>query len=292
MHLTPVEQQLGDGTVIRGLASHQRGLPLLFFLHGNGFAGGIYLPMFRHLENRFDLLTLDIPGHGESDDVLPFVGWNNAAERVHSAAMATGLLEDRPVYGIGHSLGGALTLLSAYRHPEIYRGLVLLDPIIFPRSMMMLRRIVGVLGLTSRFHPHIKTTTRRRQQWTNRDQVLDYFRNKAVFKDWTEDSLRSFVTFAIRDVENGVALACKPSTEAAFFATLPRGLWRALEGIQCKTTMIMGQSTYPFSLRAANTAVKTNGNIKQQVVPGSHCYMQEDPGMAALAVTQALETQM
>ncbi|MEM7258231.1 MAG: alpha/beta hydrolase [Pseudomonadota bacterium] len=288
MQLTPVEQTHADGSVIGGYASEQRGLPLLVFLHGNGFAAGAYLPLLGALQPHFDLLLLDIPGHGRSDHVAPFIGWNEAAERVHQAALATGLCADRAVYGVGHSLGGALTMLSAHRHPASYQGLVLLDPIIFPPHMLVLMRVVSALGLTERFHPHIKSTLRRRRRWDNRQQVVDYLATRAVFRDWTQDSLSSFANYAINDSDNGVELACKPEVEALFFGTLPSGLWRAIKGIQCPASLLMGQSTYPFSLRAATIAEKSNSNITQMVVPGSHCFMQEDPPGTAERVLRVL----
>ncbi len=288
MYLTPVEQYLPDCHGIRGWASEQRGRPLLVFLHGNGFASGIYLPMLRRLFEQFDLLMLDIPGHGRSDNISPFVGWNGAAELVHSAARASGLLEGRAVYGVGHSLGGALTILSAYKHQADYQGLVLLDPIIFPPHMMLLMRAVRVLGLTRQFHPHIKATLRRRRDWDSRAQLLDYLKSKAVFKAWTAEALESFARYATRDKDDGITLACKPETEAAFFATLPRGLWKSIEGLSCPVTLLMGQTSYPFAKRAAVIAENRNSNITQRVVKGSHCFMQEEPAQAAQQIIDTI----
>ena len=32
------------------------------------------------------------------------------------------------IIGIGHSLGGILTFLAAYRRPELFKGIIMLDP--------------------------------------------------------------------------------------------------------------------------------------------------------------------
>lgn len=288
MQLHYLEQSHSDGSLIGGYASEQRGKPMLVFLHGNGLAGGVYTPMLEQLHASFDLLLFDIPGHGCSEEVTPQIGWNEAAERAHQAAVATGFCQGRPVYGVGHSLGGVLTLLSAYRHPAFYRQLVLLDPIIFPPRMLLLMRIVRLLGLTERFHPHIKSTLRRRRHWENREQVVEYLAARAVFKDWTLHSLNSFSKYAILDASDGVELACDPADEAHFFGALPNGLWRAIRGVKCKSTLLMGQNTYPFSLRAASLAENVNQQFEQVVLPGSHCFMQEYPERAAQQVASAL----
>jgi carboxylesterase len=77
---------------------------------------------------RVDLPRL--PGHGTSWRELNVTGWPDwyaAAERaLLRLADATG----RPVGIGGLSMGGALALRLAQRHPELVRGLVLVNPVI------------------------------------------------------------------------------------------------------------------------------------------------------------------
>ncbi len=245
--------------------------------------------MFDHLADQFDILWFDLPGHGASDNVTPFVGWNDAAERAHCAAVATGLFSGRSVYGIGHSLGGVLTLLSAHRHPQTYKSLVLLDPILFPAPMVVAARIVRAMGLTSWFNPQVKATIRRRQHWPDHAAVVEHLRRKSVFRDWTDESLQCFAHYATSASDHGVSLACHPQTETDFFAAMPDGLWRALDRVQCPVTMVMGQSSYPFALRAASAAAKRNTLLTAKFVVGSHCFMLEQPEMAAQQIIAAIE---
>lgn len=289
MNFLPVEQPSDSGLVIRGLQSPQRDLPLLVFLHGNGFAAGVYLPMLQRLAEQFDVLALDLPGHGRSDKPASLPGWNTVAEMAHSAAVNTGLLNDRQVIGVGHSLGGVLTLLSAHRHPQVYQSLVLLDPIIFPKRLLLTMRLVALLRLTSKFHPHVKSTRRRRKNWPDHTAAFDYLHGRKIFENWTDEALQSFTRYALTEVPDGsVTLSCDPETEATFFASLPKGLWQALQGIRCDTSLIMGEKTYPFAIQAARTAERLNSNVSHRVVTGGHCYMQEDPSLAAKEVIRAV----
>lgn len=290
MNLLPIEQALDCGLTVRGLRTETRDkFPLGVFLHGNGFAAGVYLPLYKALHRHMDLLMFDIPGHGKSDQAVPFAGWNKTAEMLYQALVKTGLGQNRSVYGLGHSLGGVFTLLAAHAHPNDYQALVLLDPILFPRKLLLLMRLVSRLGLTSRVHPHVASTLRRRRHWPDRQSAYNYFHGRKIYRDWTDASLQSFIDFAIKDdPTGGVTLSCAPEMESRYFASLPKGMWKALGSIGCETRILMGESSYPFALKAALTAQANNSAISCHTVPGSHCFMQEDPQHAAAEVLLAL----
>lgn len=278
MKLQPIEQTNSDGLTVRGWRTNRRNLPLVVFLHGNGFCAGVYMPMHKYLAEHFDLLLLDLPGHGKSDALNPFAGWNNTAEIMHQVVSNNRPADDVPVYGLGHSLGGVLTLLNACRHGASYDSLVLLDPILFPGSMLFSMRTIGLLGLTSRVHPLVGPTLRRKKSWLDSGQALDYLRQRQIFKRWSEDSLASFVEHALQEDSNGgVELRCDPELEAHYFSSLPDGLWTSIKNLSCKTTILMGEESFPFAVRAAQTAKEKNKNITLEMVQGGHCFMQEQP---------------
>jgi len=133
--LHSIEHRACDKTVIRGWATEKRGLPLILFLHGNGFAGRVYTPFLEPLAERYDVLILDLPGHGGSDTLWPLPGLVEIAERVHTAVINTGRNSSSQIIGVGHSIGSVITMLCAFHHPETYQSLVLLDPILYsPQS--------------------------------------------------------------------------------------------------------------------------------------------------------------
>ena len=92
-----------------------------------------------------------LPGHGTSWRELQVTGWPDwygAAERsLLKLADATG----RPVFAAGLSMGGALALRLAQRHPDLLAGLVLVNPVISitdPRIRVLrfLRHVTPSLG--------------------------------------------------------------------------------------------------------------------------------------------------
>lgn len=108
--------------------------PLVLFLHG--LAG--FLQDFTEngildaLSQDREVLVLDRPGYGHSTLPKPELSDPRAqADWLARLIEATGH-EDAVV--VGHSLGGALALSLAVRHPERVRGLVLLAPYAYPNT--------------------------------------------------------------------------------------------------------------------------------------------------------------
>ena len=156
--------------------------------------------------------------------------------------------------------------------------------------MLLLMRIARVLHMTRLIHPLVRPTLKRRRQWRSADEARDYLRGRKIYNGWTDEALQAYVDYALQSDDSGVVrLRCDPQTEAKYFATIPNGLWTALENIECHTTCIMGENTFPFALEASHTAAQGPGNISRTLVPGGHCYMQQNPHNAAQHVKAAIK---
>lgn len=108
----------------------QDGPPVLV-LHGFSGSPRSMRPWAEHLAaHGFRVELPRLPGHGTSWRELNVTGWTDwyaAAERaLLDLADATG----RPVGVGGLSMGGALALQLAQQHPDVVRGLVLVNPVI------------------------------------------------------------------------------------------------------------------------------------------------------------------
>jgi pimeloyl-ACP methyl ester carboxylesterase len=106
-------------------------LPPIVFLHGA--SASLYDPVFSFrdkLDGRAKLLFVDRPGHGNSDKG----GRENILPDGQADAIAI-LMSKRGVQRaivVGHSLGGAIAVALAARHPELVSGLVLMSPAAYP----------------------------------------------------------------------------------------------------------------------------------------------------------------
>ena len=88
----------------------------MVLVHGSGSRAGDWRDVVPALARRYHVLALDLPGHGESgpaEGPLPVSGLADSLGALLDARSA-----GRPVTLIGSSLGGWVSLLYAWRHPE------------------------------------------------------------------------------------------------------------------------------------------------------------------------------
>ncbi|MET7617598.1 alpha/beta hydrolase [Streptomyces sp. NPDC005408] len=119
------------GSLIRWTEAAGDG-PATVYVHGLGAASAAYhahIAASRELAGRRSLFV-DLPGHGLSDRPADF----GYSLEDHAAALAA-VLEEAEVRGaeiVGHSMGGSVAIVLAYRRPELVARLVVteanLDP--------------------------------------------------------------------------------------------------------------------------------------------------------------------
>lgn len=269
----------GQGPVIRGRRA-QGGEPLIHFLSGNGFCGGVYWPMLQHFVPQHALFTHDIEGHGDSGKPARFSGVEAVIRRIPQV-MADQGLPGRPLIGMGHSFGGALTLRVAADNPGLFKALVLLDPIIMPPPVYAGMRLVSMLG----HNPLAQATRRRHNVWPSREAVAERLRGRGTYKDWTEEALHCFVDYATHEENGQRVLSCPREVEAAIFEH-PVYPWPAFRKARLPILFLRGQQSFDFFPWAERLAQRTNPQVQVKTLPGGHCFMQQNP-VAAHAVIAA-----
>lgn len=281
MHLHPWSHATSAGFTLRGWHSEPSGKPLLHFLHGNGFCTRAYEPLLNLLARDFDLWLCDAQGHGESDHGGRFHGWNrNAALAVEAFAAGRERFGAVPRFACGHSFGGVLTGLILASEPELFQRAVLLDPVLFPPTMIGAMALSELLGLHER-REMVRRARERRSQWPDRAAAWAALHGRGIFKGWSDAALHAYVEHALRNTADGVELKCRPSREAEIFASYPRSLWRSLARVSTPALVLVGAQTYPFVAKGTARWCAINHRISAQQVAGGHCFMQEDAEEAA-----------
>ncbi|WP_420451326.1 alpha/beta fold hydrolase [Ilumatobacter sp.] len=99
--------------------------PPIVLLHGLGMTAATWDACGDLLADRFTVVAVDLPGHGDSPRPGdPQAYTRDAALADLDAVIAE--LDGRPVL-VGHSLGGYLALAHAATRPDVARGLVVLN---------------------------------------------------------------------------------------------------------------------------------------------------------------------
>ncbi len=246
--------------------------PSVHFLHGNGFCATTLLPLAETLPSNWNLLFTDVPGHGGSvqpEGYMP--NWLGMARQIGAA------LEERvskPIVGVGHSMGGVMTLMIAAEHPHLFSRIVLLDPVLFSSEIIMIQRIVRKTGLWQRTDL-VKRVSARRSVWPDAASMKAEFKSKNLYKEWDDKALDAFIEYGSKDTEKGRELCCNPQWEASIFGSYPRGLWQAVRRVAVPVDILVAEHSYSFIEKSARRASQGNPHFRYQMVDGGHCFPME-----------------
>jgi len=145
----------------------------IHFLHGTGFSSLCNARLAEYLPNNWDLWFTDVPGHGESTqpDINKMPNWLNMADTFSKAAFEMTDIENKgKIIGVGHSLGGVLTLLAASRHPDYFSRIILFDPVLFISPIIAFQHCARLTGLW-KYGRTARAVNKRRRLWPDQETM-------------------------------------------------------------------------------------------------------------------------
>ena len=113
-----------NGVEVYYRESGNKNNPSLFFIHG--FLGSSYdwIEMIRYYDDNYHVIAIDLPGFGASEKSLDYnYSRENQADTVIELIKS---LQLKDVTLVGHSMGGMISLMSAYKEPNLIKELVLI----------------------------------------------------------------------------------------------------------------------------------------------------------------------
>ena len=258
---------------------------LVQFSHGNGFPAGSYRAYRRALAGHYPdarFAAVERIGH---DPRYPITDkWPHlVSELVAQVESAS-----EPIVLVGHSLGGYLSLMAAYRLGARVRAVVLLDSPLIPSWKATLFALAKKTGLDERFSP-ARFAKRRRERWPSRESALDHFRDKPLFAGFDPEAVRDYVDSGIASAEDGAALAFDRAREYRIYRTLPHHLHaHTRKAPPCPVAFIGGTRSVELRLTGDRETRRFVGE-RFRMIEGSHLFVMEKPVETA-AVTRSLLT--
>jgi len=239
----------------------------LHFLHANGYPPDCYKPLLERLQPHFHLFGMYLrplwpdakpeelhEWHPLADDLLRFLTDREAG----------------PVIGVGHSIGGIVTLRAALQEPSRFRGLVLVDPVLFPPYFIVFWRIVRALGLGYKLHPLTAGSLKRRRHFDDLETVFRAYRRRYVFRNFSDKSLRAYIQGIVRSrADGGWELIFSPEWEARIYYTgiwRDLDLWRGLKQLRVPTLFIRGAESDTFWARTAARVGRANPQVRMEAI--------------------------
>ena len=211
----------------------REGLTPIHFAHGNGFPSRCYTQMLAHLTAQTErtLYALDHRATWVDASNAPDASfsWMDAAKDMIAAIER---VAPNGVIGVGHSLGGVMTLLAAHLRPDLFKQVILIEPVLFPTRMFLAAAWMP-MAWRYRFFSIAKRTLMRKDVWSSRTEFVDYHASKPAFKGIGLDVMLDYAAHGLRphlDQER-FELTFPKAWEAHIFRSAPYP-WRALHRLK------------------------------------------------------------
>lgn len=260
--------------------------PRILFSHGNSFPAGTYRQVLDSLRARgFEVLAIEKFGH---DPKYPVTNnWPHLVQQLADAARGW-QEEGPPAFLVGHSLGGILSLMCAARHPELARGVLLLDSPILSGWKATTLGLVKKTQMVGSLSPG-RISSKRRHHWPSRDAVLEHLRHKKAFAAWDPQVLADYVDAGTHEREGQRWLSFDRDIETAIYNTLPDHLGSMLRRHPPKCPVAFIGGTHSVEMRTVGmdlTRQVTKGRV--MMLDGSHLFPMEKPLASAAAIEASL----
>lgn len=229
------------------LIQHSKhGIPLVLS-PANGFPPLVYRPMLNQLQalDQFQLwLTEHRPlwrSKAVSRPPKP-LRWQLLANDLIAQIEQQSL---PPVVLLGHSLGAVLGLMAARRRPDLFRQLILVDPVFFPAHKAHLLRWLP--WSVKRTIPMIKKTLGRPERFSDAQEAFKFHRRVSAFRNLPDDALQAYIEHGFEQTETELTLRFGKHWEAAIYGSLPN-VWPELRKLSTPTIAIRAQHSNTLAM--------------------------------------------
>ncbi len=258
--------------------------------HATGFHGRVFDPVADYLHASHHCYSFDYRGHGDSslpqDWKAHWTAYGDDALAVARVIAAAKTSTATSIIGAGHSMGGAALVMAALREPELFRALVLYEPIIFPPQARVGSSDTGIPS------PLADGARRRRSTFASFDDALTNYASKPPLNIAHPDALRAYVMHGFQSQpDNSVVIKCSPEHEARTYEMgAIHETWNDLPKLRVPVWLVSGEVIpHTPGAIAALIANEIPGSTLVQWNDLGHFGPMQDPQRFAQFITQVDE---
>ena len=224
-----VPRTLKRWTLGHGIALVSQPVPMtIVFAHATGFCGAVWRPVIEGLSPEFTKIAWDFPAHGLGPKLPLPVDWWSFGEFARDQLADA----EKPVLGVGHSMGGAALVMAEVLVPGTFAGLILIEPMLFPPPYQ-------------RFdNPLSQVVGKRRRVFESKEAARANFVSKRPFISWHPAALDGYIDDGLIETDHGVVLACVPEDEADIYrGATAHGVWERAGEVKTPSLILAGENS-------------------------------------------------
>ena len=277
----PIDNRWGGGEMaVLDFGDPARPVDLIF-AHANGFNAYAYRSLLQPLSGALRIWAPDLRGHGRTRLPARPEGRRSWKDHRDDLIALLDAVDGPPVALAGHSIGGTSGLLAAAERPDRVARLLLLDPVIWRRPMVLAMNLPLVGRLSHRI-PIVASTLKRRALFDSREQALAAYRGRGAFKGWSDMMLADYLVDGLAETDRGFELTCTPAWEASNYAAQAHNPWPALRRFPDAVRVLKAENG---SLCAVPTG--TSPHQVETVAGGGHLFPMTHPDIVRDALLDA-----
>jgi len=226
--------------------------PVLHFAHANAYPIKSYSYFLNLFTDSFTVIGMNQRPMWPEESEEDFNDWSILADDLILELDGYG---SGPVFGLGHSMGAIATLLASHKRPDLFKKIVLVEPVILPEQ------VYGYMAKMSfeerkAMNPMIAIAAKRRNSWTERATARENFESKSFFQRFSSHSKEDYLDYGLSATQDGgFKLAYRREWEARIYGTTINP-WSYLEKTKVPCLIIRAQHSDVMRSDAEWQAVK------------------------------------
>lgn len=272
---TLMTQDLGDVTL--PYLSYDGNGPTVILLHATGFLPWLWHPIARELSPSYRIIAPYLCDYRASDPEKGGLGWVTVAQDIADFCKRNHI--ENP-FLVGHSMGGTVSTMANVLYGVKAKAMILIEPIFLHEAFYHVHISVND-------HPLASRALKRANHWKNAEKAMSYLISKALFKSWTEEMLKLYITYGMKEKNGGgLELACSPKTEAALFmGGVQYNPWPLLPEVSCPVLVIEGETSDSKDFIDIKRTVSSLPDASHIIVTGAgHLVPMEQPSTTAAII--------
>ncbi len=259
----------------------------ILFFHANGYSCQTYNKLLKIFYNdNFNVFGLNFSGHSKSENHRDFDNWYFFRDQV--LEFIEFIKKEYDFYKfhlVGHSLGGASSLLASAKNTENIVSVSCWDPVVLTPFLSLFTFFVDP--------PLAKLAQNRRDTFNNLKVIQRSYRLSNSFKNWDEEVFNDYLQSCFYyDSETNTYKLCLPKEiEAKIFRSLKYGHWKYYKKIKQPVLIYTTKNSQVCPIRSCKLLTRNHTKSQYIIHPsGSHFFPMEDPINTAKQTLQFIKS--